>query len=220
MRVVSLCCVTLAAVLSVLIPTARGEVTAPPEDPTQFESDPLIGGSKIITTSFKSLPKWDRVRLYLIGENMLQRPDLGPWVAWAEGLRDKPIAERLYAINRRVNKDFRYQTDNQIWGKPDYWETPDEGLDKGRLDCEGFAIFKMYMAHRAGIEAEDMAILIGKILSTGEAHAILLAGGGGVGYLLDNRSPYVVDTDTFTDFKVLYSVDFNDVWMYPALFQR
>jgi hypothetical protein len=78
----------------------------------------------------------------------------------------------------------------------------------------------MYMAYRAGIEAEDMANLIGKILSTGEAHAILLAGGGGVGYLLDNRSPYVVDTDTFTDFKVLYSVDFNDVWMYPALFQR
>jgi predicted transglutaminase-like cysteine proteinase len=220
MRVVSLPCVTLAAVLSLLIPaTARGE-TATPEDPAQFESDPLIGGSKIITTSFKSLPKWDRVRLHLIGEQTLQRPDLAPWVEWAEGLRGQAVKDRLYAINRRVNKDFKYQTDNKIWGKPDYWETPDEALGKGRLDCEGFAIFKMYMGYRAGIEAEDMAILIGKILSTGEAHAILLAGGDGVGYLLDNRSPYVVDTDTFTDFKVLYSVDFNDVWMYPALFQR
>jgi len=29
-----------------------------------------------------------------------------------------------------------------------------------------------------------------------------------------------VDTDTSGDFKVLYSIDFNDVWMFPALFQR
>lgn len=220
MRAVSLSCVTLAVVLSLVAPAAARGETATPEDPTQFESDPLIGGSKIITTSFKSLPKWDRVRLHLIGEKTLQRPDLGPWVEWAESLQGKSIADRLYAINRRVNKDFKYQIDNKIWGKADYWETPDEALDKGRIDCEGFAIFKMYMAYRAGIEAEDMALLVGKILSTGEAHAILLAGGGGIGYLLDNRSPYVVDTDTYTDFKVLYSVDFNDVWMYPALFQR
>jgi predicted transglutaminase-like cysteine proteinase len=219
MRVVSLC-VTLAIVLSLpVLPEARGD-TATPEDPTQFESDPLIGGTKIITTSFKSLPKWDRVRLYLVGQQTLQHPDLGIWIEWAESLREKPVKDRLYAINRRVNKGFKYQTDKKIWSKPDYWETPDEALGKGRLDCEGFAIFKMFLGHNAGIEDEDMAILIGKILSTGEAHAILLAGDVDAGYLLDNRSPYVVDTDTFTDFKVLYSVDFNDVWMYPALFQR
>lgn len=220
MRVVSLPCVTLAIVLSLpVVPEARGD-TATPEDPAQFESDPLIGGTKIITTSFKSLPKWNRVRLYLIGQQTLQHPDLGIWIEWAESLREKPMKDRLYAINRRVNKDFKYQTDKKIWGKPDYWETPDEALGKGRLDCEGFAIFKMFLGHNAGIEDEDMAILIGKILSTGEAHAILLAGDVDAGYLLDNRSPYVVDTDTYTDFKVLYSVDFNDVWMYPALFQR
>lgn len=202
-----------------MMPEARGDSPVL-EDPAQFESDPLIGGQKFITTSFKSLQKWDRVRLYVMGEKAMAAPTLAEWVEWARGLRDQPVNKRLYAINRRVNGGFRYQIDSKTWGKPDYWETPEEAIEKGRLDCEDFAIFKMYLASAAGIEAEDMAILIGRIPSTGEGHAILLAGGNGTGYLLDNRSPYVVDTDTYGDFKVLYSVDFNDVWMFPALFQR
>lgn len=198
---------------------ARGD-GAVPEDPAQFESDPLIGGHKFITTSFKSLQKWDRVRAYVMGEKPMEESALKTWVEWARSLRDQPINKRLAAINRKVNAAFRYQIDRKTWGKDDYWETPAEAVEKGRLDCEDFAIFKMYLAYAAGIEAEDMAILVGRIPSTGEGHAILLAGGNGTGYLLDNRSPYIVDTDTYGDFKVLYSVDFNDVWMFPALFQR
>jgi predicted transglutaminase-like cysteine proteinase len=198
---------------------AEGD-SAVPEDPAQFESDPLIGGKKFITTSFKSLRKWHRVRVYVMGEKSMAEPALKAWVEWAHGLRDQPINKRLSAINRKVNAAFHYQIDRKTWGKDDYWETPAEAVEKGRLDCEDSAIFKMYLAYAAGIEAEDMAILVGRIPSTGEGHAILLAGGNGTGYLLDNRSPYIVDTDTYGDFKVLYSVDFNDVWMFPTLFQR
>jgi len=201
------------------MPGAKGDVTEP-EDPAQFESDPLIGGSKIITTSFASFKKWDRVRQYLIGAQVMNTPGLDAWVEWAESLRGQPARDRIYAINRRVNKDFKYQTDGQIWGTADYWETPGEALDKGRLDCEGYAIFKMYLGYAAGIEAEDMAILVGKIVSTGEAHAVLLAAAEDIGYVLDNRSPYVVDTDTYADFQVYYSLDFNDVWVYPIMLVR
>jgi predicted transglutaminase-like cysteine proteinase len=198
---------------------AEGDSTIP-EDPAQFESDPLSGGNKFITTSFKSLQKWDRVRVYVMGGKPMAESALKTWVDWAHSLHDLPINKRLAAINRKVNAAFRYQIDRKTWGKDDYWETPAEAVEKGRLDCEDFAIFKMYLAYAAGIEAEDMAILVGRIPRTGEGHAILLAGGNGTGYLLDNRSPYIVDTDTYNDFKVLYSIDFNDVWMFPALFQR
>lgn len=210
------------SVLLLLLPmslAARGD-SAPPEDPAQFESDPLIGGQKFITTSFKSLQKWDRVRVYVMGEKPMAELALKTWVEWAHSLREQPINKRLAAINRKVDAAFHYQIDRKTWGKDDYWETPAEAVEKGRLDCEDFAIFKMYLAYAAGIQAEDMAILIGRIQSTGEGHAILLAGGNGTGYLLDNRSPYIVDTDTYADFKVLYSVDFNDVRMFPSLFQH
>jgi len=210
----------LMGLMSLPVAPAAGQSSTVPEDPAQFESDPLIGGNKFVTTSFKSLQKWDRVRVYVNGEKTLREPGLAPWLDWARSLRDQPVNKRLAAINRKVNGAFRYQVDRATWGKDDYWETPAEAVEKGRLDCEGFAIFKMYLAYVAGIGAEDMAILVGKIPSTGEGHAILLAGGNGVGYVLDNRSPYIVDTDTYGDFKVLYSVDFNDLWMYPALFQR
>ena len=71
-----------------------------------------------------------------------------------------------------------------------------------------------------GIPGEDLAIAVGKIPSTGEHHAILFAADGRATYVLDNRSRYLKDTDTHGDFQVLYSVDFNDVWLYPGAFKK
>jgi hypothetical protein len=42
----------------------------------------------------------------------------------------------------------------------------------------------------------------------------------GTTYVLDNRSRYMQDTATYDDFQVMYSVDFDDVWLYPGAFQK
>jgi hypothetical protein len=42
----------------------------------------------------------------------------------------------------------------------------------------------------------------------------------GTTYVLDNRSRYLRDTATYSDFQVMFSVDFDDVWLYPAAFQK
>lgn len=191
-----------------------------PEDPAQFESDPLMGGEKWVVTSFKLTPKWDRVRRIILDQTTIKDEDLAAWVAWAEGLKAMSATERLLAINTRVNEDFRYASDQKVWGEKDHWNDPVEAVAKQRIDCEDYAIFKMFLAHAAGIPDEDLAIAVGKIPSTGEHHAILFAADGRATYVLDNRSRYLKDTDTQGDFQVLYSVDFNDVWLYPAAFKK
>jgi hypothetical protein len=49
----------------------------------------------------------------------IKAAEFSAWVAWANGLQSKPVTERLLAINTRVNKDFKFATDQQFWGKPD-----------------------------------------------------------------------------------------------------
>ena len=191
-----------------------------PEDPAQFESDPIMGGNKWVLANFKLTPKWDRVRQRILDGTEIKAADLSAWVAWANGLQSKSPTERLLAINTRVNKEFKYATDQQVWGQPDHWDDPREAVEKKRMDCEDFAIFKLFLAHIAGIQDDDLAIGVGKIPSTGEHHAIMFGADGRTTYVLDNRSRYMRDTDTYGDFQVMYSIDFKDVWLYPGAFQN
>ena len=198
-------------------PAARA---ATPEDPAQVESDPIRGGTKLVATNFKLTPKWDRVRQLILDGTEIKSAELSAWVAWANGLQSKSVTERLLAINTRVNRDFKYASDLQIWGKPDYWDAPVEAQEKKRIDCEDYAIFKLFLSHIAGIQDQDLAIAVGKIPSTGEHHAIMFGIDGRTTYVLDNRSRYMLDTDTHGDFQVMYSVDFHEVWLYPSAFQN
>jgi predicted transglutaminase-like cysteine proteinase len=191
-----------------------------PEDPAKFESDPLMGGQKNIMTRFKLAPKWDRIRKMILDGQSLNSDGLVEWIQWAQTLKASTPTDRLLAINKRVNRDFKYDTDDDIWGQADHWADPLEAVKKRRLDCEDFAIFKFFLAHEAGIQDEDLAIAIGKIRSTGEFHAIMLGADGDTTYVLDNRSSYMRDTATYGDFTIMYSVDFNDVWLYPRAYKN
>jgi predicted transglutaminase-like cysteine proteinase len=190
------------------------------EDPAKFESDPLMGGEKNVMTRFGLTPKWDRIRKMILDGKSLDSGRLTEWIQWAQTLQAMTPAERLLAINKRVNRDFDYDTDDDIWGQADHWADPLEAVKKKRLDCEDFAIFKFFLAHEAGIQDEDLAIAIGKIRSTGEFHAIMLGADGDTTYVLDNRSSYMRDSATYGDFTIMYSVDFNDVWFYPRAYKN
>ncbi len=123
-------------------------------------------------------------------------------------MQPKSPTDRLLAINKRVNSEFRYDIDPEIWDQDDYWAQPIEAKRKGRLDCEDYAIFKLFLARTAGVDDKDLAIAVGKIRSTGEFHAIMLGSDGESLYVLDNRTNYMRDTDTYSDFLVMYSVRF------------
>ena len=82
------------------------------------------------------------------------------------------------------------------------------------IDCEGYSIFKLFLLIVAGAKIENPGLTIGQIISTKEFHAILLVTTQEDIYVLDNRSSVVKNTVTFSDFKVKYSVDLTNVWVY------
>ncbi|MCZ8076649.1 MAG: transglutaminase-like cysteine peptidase, partial [Paucibacter sp.] len=57
---------------------------------------------------------------------------------------------RLSLVNNFVNKHLVFRDDSEVWGRIDYWATPLESLDKGRGDCEDYAIAKYFSLLNAG----------------------------------------------------------------------
>ena len=106
----------------------------------------------------------------------------------------------------------------EIWGVADYWETPSEVIAKQATDCEGFAIFKYWLARIAGIPDDELSMMVGIIGSTRQMHAVLIAGVADHGYVLDVRTPYVVDIATFGDFRLLVTVDLQEIEIFAKGF--
>jgi predicted transglutaminase-like cysteine proteinase len=204
----------LSATLLVMLLAAPVRVMASERAELARLTDPLVGGRTLVLTSFSTVPAWDRVRQFMLTRDNRYAPPMRALLLWAIGLRSKPVAERLQAINSRVNADFVYESDRTTWRRDDYWATPLENIEKRRMDCEDFASLKLYLAYLAGVDPDDLALLAGRIRSSGEDHVVLWARANGQGYVLDNRLPYVVASGSYTDFTVLFSVSLERLQIY------
>ena len=166
------------------------------------------------------MPKWLRVRDWLVSGRDRQNPALSPWIAWAQLLRSLSPAQRLMLIQSRVNDAFPYGSDAEVWGLADYWETPAEVVAKGRTDCEGFAIFKLWLARIAGIDEAGMGILVGIAQDAGEIHADLLVRLDGHDIILDNRRSSIVPVALVPDFQPLMVLDLEDLHVFGRVLSR
>ena len=68
---------------------------------------------------------------------------------------DLSEVERLVCVNNFFNQ-VPYQSDQQCWGKSDYWATPVEMLGVGKADCEDYAIAKFFTLVEMGIPREKL----------------------------------------------------------------
>ena len=191
--------------------------------PRSFWSQPIptgpvapLGGGRLIDAGFQRFPQWDRVRRFLLDQRSFRCAELRQWVTWAVSLRSRPARDRLAAINARVQAHIAYASDAVVWGRPNYWEDPREIVGKGATDCEGFAVFKMFLAVAAGIDRNDMAIVVGRIPSSGVYHAVLVARIDGGDEVLDSRRRDVTNAAGQLDFAPLYAVSTVSAWSYPA----
>ena len=196
--------VLLAATLSLAPPAAMADRVAPwtfwtaslPQTPLQD-----LGG----------VPKWLRIRDWLVSGQDRRSPGLSQWIAWAQSLRRLSPTQRLILIQSRVNRAFPYATDQEVWGVADYWETPDEVVAKGKTDCEGFAIFKLWLARIAGINDDGMGIVVGVARDARQVHADLLVRLDGHDIILDNRRASIVLAALAGDFQPLMVLDLEDL---------
>lgn len=64
------------------------------------------------------------------------------WRRMLEEARYMPELEQLRAVNEFFNREVRFTSDPDAWGRSDHWATPLEFLERGQGDCEDFAIAK------------------------------------------------------------------------------
>ncbi|MGE0254514.1 MAG: transglutaminase-like cysteine peptidase [Alphaproteobacteria bacterium] len=182
-----------------------------PEVFEEFSDVNIIGGRKMLYRDFARISKWERVRPEIDANAKIEDPKVARWVSWARGLRDLAPIERLRAIHDGVQQKFRYVTDTTNWNQPDYWETPEEIVERGAMDCEGFAIFKFFLAVHAGIDPETLIVLAGVIPSTREGHAVLVTrtrdGERDSFHILDNRLRHMLAIEDADDIVAAFSVD-------------
>jgi predicted transglutaminase-like cysteine proteinase len=160
------------------------------------------------------MPKWQRIRDWITSNAGSSDPALAQWVSWAKSLRDEPMSSRMSQIDAKVNSAFRYAADLKVWGVSDYWENPSETIRVGATDCEGFAIFKLWLSLLAGVDRGSIDLVTGLIPSTRQMHAVLAVRSDQRVYVLDSRSSIVNTTDLLEDFIPLVAIDFKSAHLY------
>lgn len=112
-----------------------------------------------------------------------------------------PIPFVVMEVNDQVNQ-IPYLTDEENYGKEDYWTTPNELYDRGRGDCEDYAIAKYFALREAGISSDHLLLAGGYIDNDPTSgHLVLLYRDKGIVYVLDNIDPDV------TPFKDHYGIN-------------
>lgn len=120
----------------------------------------------------------------------------------------------LRQVNYEINRDTRYRTDIELYGRPEFWE-----IANGAGDCEDYTLAKRWRLWKeSGVALEDLRICIvfteleagqraltakraGADMVMGD-HAVLVGTSPIGDWILDNRyplpvqlsdTPYVVD---------------------------
>jgi predicted transglutaminase-like cysteine proteinase len=70
---------------------------------------------------------------------------------------DEPA--RLLEVNRFFNRRILFVDDADAWGQNDYWASPVELLEKGRGDCEDFAIAKYFGLLALGVSPARLRLV-------------------------------------------------------------
>jgi len=175
----------------------RDDEAKPAVSPGVTNGRPDIFGTVALRVGHTSLDgKWHRVE---------HSPVTGTAARFAETQRGKDIKERLEAVNWYVNRRVHFVDDSIAWGRADVWSAADETLNRGRGDCEDYAIAKLAMARRAGIADRDLYLVILRDTVRRADHAVLVVRAAGHMYVLDNGTDELLDSESVDDYRPIFS---------------
>jgi predicted transglutaminase-like cysteine proteinase len=136
-----------------------------------------------------------------------------PWAALVAQVKaaGDPMAQ-IRTANSLLNKK-PYIEDINNWGKTEFWATSFEYMKKSG-DCEDYSIAKYMLLKEAGIPVENMRIFSVRIRSLGGiGHAILIVYQGNKAWVLDNRTPSVLDASLIKlEFQPVMSLNEQQWW--------
>ena len=79
----------------------------------------------------------------------------------------------LNTIYTWVGENIQYKFDQDIYGKMEYWQLPDETLSLKTGDCEDQAFLLCSLLRASGIKAEDIFVALGSVENQGHAWVII-----------------------------------------------
>lgn len=185
--------------------------------------------------SLLSLPKWQRVLNELDGQdNIATECDTFPtscyrhkgmkkWRKFVKDSQNLTKLQKLKAVNKFANK-YPYITDNQLWGRSDYWATPLEFLANSG-DCEDYSIFKYVTLRELGFSEEELRLVVVRDTVRDLAHAVLAVNlttnGQQKTYILDSLFEAVLEQKYVPQYTPYYAVNESSRWTYiPPLASR
>ena len=123
---------------------------------------------------------------------------------------------RLGLLNGFFNQRIEFRSDLEVWGQIDYWASPLESLDKGRGDCEDYAIAKYFSLVSAGVPVAKLRLVYVRALLGGRslAHMVLAyyAQPGAEPLILDNLVPDVRPASQRPDLQPVFSFNSEGLW--------
>ncbi len=145
----------------------------------------------------------------------------GRFTAWRD-LINKGSAvndwERIHLANQFFNRQVAYRSDQEHWGKLDYWATPIESLGTGAGDCEDYAIAKYFTLRAMGVADEKLRLMYVRALSVDQPHMVLVYFENPQDYplVLDNMDLQIKSARDRTDLRPVYSFNASGLWLAKA----
>ena len=131
----------------------------------------------------------------------------------AQGLDEEG---RLAAVNDFYNRRIQFRDDQEVWGSVDYWASPLETLEKGRGDCEDYAIAKYFSLLALGLEPAQLRLVYVRAMLDGrpQAHMVLAyyAQPQSEPLILDNLQSQVRPASARTDLSPVFSFNSEGLW--------
>lgn len=123
---------------------------------------------------------------------------------------------RLSLVNSFLNTHLEFRDDIEVWGRVDFWASPLESLDKGRGDCEDYAIAKYFSLLGAGTPVARLRLVYVRAQLGGRslAHMVLAyyAEPGAEPLILDNLQPEVRPASQRPDLQPVFSFNGEGLW--------
>jgi predicted transglutaminase-like cysteine proteinase len=143
---------------------------------------------------------------------------LAEWRAMLQSARLLTEREKLEAVNRFFNRSLVFASDISTWGTQDHWSTPMEFMERGRGDCEDFAIAKYVSLRMLGFGSERLRLVyVHAQAGAGKPVAHMVLGvfptPESEPLLLDNLIDSVRPASMRQDLTAVYSFNTRGMWV-------
>ena len=132
-------------------------------------------------------------------------------------LENKDVKYQLTEVNRFFNQ-FRYEDDMELWGKEDYWATPEEFIGINAGDCEDYVVAKYFVLRSLGVSDKQLYLTYVKALKENRAHMVLsyFSSPTTIPLILDNYNPRILPADQRRDLLPVYSFNAESLFLTNA----